>query len=149
MNSPDHDHVRDDIDSHLRDREFDLAARSHYAQALGQLSPQVRARLRDARHAAATSASSGHRVSWLLAGGAVAATLALMLAGQLRPTAPDPAPAPPMATATPALDPAERASQRAEIDSELEDMLAALDENPDLYLWLATNDDALPPPSEY
>lgn len=135
MNGPDHD--------------FDLDARRHYAGALGQLSPQVRVRLREARHAAATSAPPGHRLSWLLAGGAVAATLALMLAAQLRPATPEPGPTPRVARAAPAPGPAERASQRAEIDRELDDMLAALDENPDLYLWLAANDDALPPPSEY
>lgn len=131
------------------DHDFDLDARRHYAGALGQLSPQVRARLREARHATATSTARGHRLGWLLAGGAVAATLALMLVTQLRPAAPEPEPSPRMATATPAPGPAERASQRAEIDRELDDMLAALDENPDLYLWLAANDDALPPPSEY
>lgn len=141
MNNPDPDRIRD--------HDFDLDARRHYARALGQLSPQVRARLRDARHAAATSTAPGHRSGWLLAGGAVAATLALVLAVQLQPEAPRPGPTARMASATPAPDPAERASQRAEIDSELDDMLVALDENPDLYLWLAANDDALPPPSEY
>ena len=68
--------------------------------------------------------------------------------------APDAAPTPRMAradtaVAAPALDALERASQRAEIDSEIDGMLAALDENPDLYLWLAANDDTLPPPSDY
>ncbi|MGH8084746.1 MAG: hypothetical protein ACREPV_05670, partial [Lysobacter sp.] len=86
------------------------------------------------------------RFGWLLAGGAVAATAALVLALQLRPATPEPAPTPALAAAP---GPAERASQHAELDRELEDMLAALDENPDLYLWLAANDDALPPPSEY
>lgn len=125
------------------DHDFDLEARQLHAQALRHLSPQVRRRLRDARRASATSAPPQHRLGWLLAGGAVAAVLVLAL--QLRPTAPKPAPAPVLAAAP---DPAERASQRAELDRELDDMLAALDENPDLYLWLAANDDALPPPSE-
>lgn len=137
MNHPDHDH------------DFDLQARGLHAHALDRLSPAVRARLRDARHTAATSTPPAHRFGWLLAGGTVAATVAMMLALQLRPATPEPEPAPRMADASPTLDPAERASQRAEIDSEVEDMLAALDENPDLYLWLAANDDALPPPSEY
>lgn len=143
MNRPDHDH--DDV----RDDDFDLDARRHYTRALGHLSPRVRARLGEARNAATAPASTGHRVSWLLAGGGIAATLALGLAMQLRPTPPESEPNARMATATPALDPAESASQRAGIDSELDDMLAALNENPDLYLWLAANDDALPPPSEY
>lgn len=141
MNHPDHDH---DV---IRDDDFDRDARRHYIQALGHLSPRVRARLREARNRATAPASTGHRVSWLLAGGGIAATLALGLAMQLRPAPPESSAR--MATATPALDPAESASQRAEIDSELDDMLAALNENPDLYLWLAANDDALPPPSEY
>lgn len=128
------------------DHDFDLEARRLHAQALQQLSPQVRGRLREARRASATVAPSRHRFGWLLAGGAVAATAALVLALQLRPAAPEPAPAPALAAAP---GPAERASQRAELDRELDDMLAALDENPDLYLWLAANDDALPPPSEY
>ncbi|GAB2608441.1 hypothetical protein [Novilysobacter erysipheiresistens] len=126
------------------DHDFDLEARRLHAQALQHLSPQVRGRLRDARRASASPESSRHRFGWLLAGGAVAVTAALVLALQLRPAAPEPAPA--LAAAP---GPAERASQRAELDRELDDMLVALDENPDLYLWLAANDDALPPPSEY
>lgn len=127
------------------DHDFDLQARRLHAQALQQLSPQVCARLREARGAAATGATRRSGRGWLLAGAATAA-VALVLALQLRPSAPQAAPTPVLAS-TP--DPAERASDRAELDRELDDMLAALDENPDLYLWLAANDDALPPPSEY
>ena len=129
------------------DHDFDLASRELHAQALQHLSPQVRRRLRDARHASAASAPPRHRFGRLLAGGAVAAVAAMVLALQLRPATPDPATAPATLATAPA--PAERASQQAELDRELDDMLAALDENPDLYLWLAANDDALPPPSEY
>ena len=139
------------------DNHFDRDARHRHAQALDHVSPQVRARLREARRAALASTSSPKRFGWLLAGGTVAAVLALMLASQLQPMTPQPVQMPQTASVSPAgtpavppaLEPLERASQRAEIDSEIDGMLAALDENPDLYLWLAANDDALPPPSEY
>ncbi|MGH8073332.1 MAG: hypothetical protein ACREO4_04560 [Lysobacter sp.] len=137
-----------------RDNQFDRDARDRHAQALDHVSPQVRARLREARRAALSSSPAPHRFGWLLAGGTAAAALALVLVSQLQPMAPDAAPTPRMASAdtavaAPALDALERASQRAEIDSEIDGMLAALDENPDLYLWLAANDDTLPPPSDY
>ncbi|MGQ4660075.1 hypothetical protein [Lysobacter sp. F6437] len=136
------------------DTRFDRDARDCHAQALDHVSPQIRARLREARRAALAPTPTPHRFGWLLAGGTAAAALALMLASQLQTMTSDTVPTPRMAStddavAAPALDPLERASQRAEIDSEIDGMLAALDENPDLYLWLAANDDALPPPSEY
>lgn len=137
------------------DTRFDRDARDRHTQALDHVSPQVRARLREARRAAlASTPARHHRFGWLVAGGSVAAALALVLVAQLQPMTPDAAPTPRMvsvddAAVAPSPDPLERASQRAEIDSEIDGMLAALDENPDLYLWLAANDDTLPPPSEY
>ena len=135
------------------DTHLDRDARDRHALALEHVSPRVRARLREARRAATTSAPSRSRFGWLLAGGTAAAVFAFVLTSQLQPMTPEATPAPRMADAAPvvppALEPLERASQRAEIDSEIDGMLAALDENPDLYLWLAANDDALPPPSEY
>ena len=141
---------RDTFEQH----DFDQRARMLHRHALAGVSPKVLARLREARHAA-TAPTPGHSalmrrpLGWLLAGGGVAAAMALMLALQLQPTAPEPATSPRLANVVQQpTDPAERASDHAALDSEIEGMLAALDENPDLYLWLAANDDTLPPPSD-
>ena len=47
-----------------------------------------------------------------------------------------------------AADPLEQASRQASADSEVDEILAALDEDPGLYLWLAANDNTLPPPAD-
>lgn len=118
-----------------RDRAFDRAMRARHAEALRQVPASIHARLRAPRHASATgSATSVSGSSWRLAG-LCAAVFAVAL-GLRHFTAPSmPAPtAPPVAATTPV----------AQIDL----AVAALDENPDLYLWLAANDDALPPVPE-
>ncbi len=120
MNTHDHDSDR-----------FDQAMRDVHAQAVDRISPATRARLRAARHAVpATPVRRG--LGWVLASG-FAAVFALAIG--LRLQTPTPAVAPP-APSVAALTPATA--------YDVETAVAALDENPDLYLWLAANDDDLP-----
>jgi hypothetical protein len=118
------------------DHSFDQAMRRLHLQAVDQVSPATRARLRVARQAATTPATAReHRRGrgWVLATG-FAAVSALAIGLLLRPSPQAPAinsPAPAVAAATSATYDADTA-------------LATLDENPDLYLWLASNDDAMP-----
>lgn len=121
------------------DQEFDQAMRRLHMQAVTEVSPATRARLRVARQAGAHGAREPRRgFGWVLASGCAAAFV-LAIALQLRPT-------PPVATAptqTPAV-----AVAPAESGYDVDTAVAALDENPDLYLWLASNDDALPAVAE-
>lgn len=116
------------------DHSFDQAMRRLHMQAVDQVSPATRARLRVARQAATTPAAAReHRrgPGWALATG-FAAVSALAIGLLLRPSPQAPtSPAPAVASATIATYDADTA-------------LATLDENPDLYLWLASNDDAMP-----
>lgn len=128
-----------------RNASFDRTARARYTEALEHLSPAVRVRLQQARHAA-TQAAPGpkrHRLGWAWAGSA--AVLSLIVGLQLRHAPIDLPPATPLA-AVPADN--HPVNKQAALDNEVASMLAALDENPDFYLWLAANDSALPPPSE-
>lgn len=136
----DHDPQRARDDQAARADRFDHLARERHAQAVAALSPQLRARLRGARHAART-APPRRGFGWVTAGG-FAALFAVGLAWQLQP-----GPTPPAATQPLAATPAE-ATNGPMGDAEVNDLLAALDESPDLYLWLAANDDTLPPPLE-
>jgi hypothetical protein len=105
---------------------LDRRARQLHAEALAHVSPEVRARLRRARHeaiSAGTERPSWRLPSWL-AGGAMAA--ALVLAVVLRPD-----PAPPQPDALPAAGVAA---------ATLEDPAVHLEEDPGFYLWLASAD---------
>lgn len=117
---------------------FDQVARSHYERSLQAIPPATLAHLRAARHQAARHASPPRRLGWLLAGGC-AMVFAVAITVQLRP-GPTADGIQTVATDTglPLAD--------ARIDA-ADSAIAALDENPDLYLWLASNDDALPPPA--
>lgn len=115
-----------DNDSHERDHAFDQAMRRLHAQAVEQVSPATRARLRTARHASAEAARAPHR-GWVWASGAVAV---FALAIGLRLHAPAPV------VETPAV-------AAVESSYDADSAIASLDENPDLYLWLASNDDAV------
>jgi len=133
--SPPHEAAED------RDRRFDQAMRALHVSAVEQVSPQTRARLRSIRgDAAAAPVRRSGVLGWALASGGVAA-FALVLGLQFvggnggTPAAPDPVPA--VANASP-----------AEAVYDPDTAVAALDENPDLYLWLASNGDALPNSSE-
>lgn len=117
------------------DVRFDAIARAHHAVSLEALSARTQARLAQARRPAAPPALR-QRPAWALPT-VLAAVAVLAIAIQLRPE-PATAPAAPSAeaalvtTGTSSTDPA-----------------AVLDENPDLYLWLASTDDVMPTPPEY
>ncbi len=107
----------------------DALARQLHRQALGAVSPATLARLRDGRHAA-TQAAPAHRGGWRwLVAGAVPVTLAAVLG--LQWLHPGPAPSTPGTVATPAT---------AVASSDYRDVGSMLDENPDLYLWLASSE---------
>ena len=122
------------------DDRFDHAMRDLHAQAVSQVSSATRARLRVARHAAARP--TGEReprrgFTWVLGSG-LAAVFAVAIGLQLRP-AQAPAPA---ASAPPLVATTGTPANATSFDADT--AIAALDENPDLYLWLASNDDAVP-----
>lgn len=136
------------MNQRIDDDAFDRQARDCHAQALQQLSTPTRRRLRDARHAPRATAPAWR--GWLLGGGAVAAVALAALVVTLTPPPGAGLDQPRLAGATPdpALEPVEQASRQAVVDSDVEEILAALDEDPGLYLWLAANDDTLPPPAD-
>jgi len=135
--------------NHSRDDAFDRAMRAQYASALDHVSPPVRRRLREARLAASAARAPAPRAGWLLGGGVVTAAVAVIaVAIALQSSPPARTPIEAVAATTPAADPLEGASRRVQVDSEVDEMLAALEEDPGLYLWLAANDDTLPPPAE-
>ncbi|WP_396616872.1 hypothetical protein ACHZ97_04800 [Lysobacter soli] len=122
------------------DDRFDNAMRDLHAQAVSQVSSATRARLRVARQAAArpTDEREPRRgFTWVLGSG-LAAVFAVAIGLQLRP-AQAPAPA---ASAPPLVATTGTPANATSFDADT--ALAALDENPDLYLWLASNDDAVP-----
>lgn len=125
MSRPDHD----PHDTQGAER-FDQAMRMLHAQALEQTSPATRLKLRSARAASANAQRAHRGLRW--AGAAVAAVCALAIGINLD-TSSLPAPV------------AEAPSEIAvtsDDSSNYESAVTALDENPDLYVWLASNDDA-------
>ena len=133
-------HQADDTPSAVRsgDLAFDRVAQRHHAEALATMSPRTLARLRATRHAATLAAPTRRGLGWLLASGS-AAVLALAIAVQLQ-RAPVESTAPLQAAATAVdgeLDP-------AFANDDYRSLVAGLEENPDLFLWLAANDQALP-----
>lgn len=118
-----------------RDRQFDAAMRALHTRAVGCVSPTTRACLRDARHQATLRQPASRKVGWALAS-VCAAVGALAVGLQLQSDGPASAPTPRAVASTslPALP--ERAY-------DYETAVASLDESPDLYLWLASNDDAV------
>jgi len=130
--------IRDDRGRHDRDQAFDCATRELHAHALTQVSPHVRARLRAARVGASAAAGvSMHRFGWMLATG-FAAVFALAIGVQWRSAAPAPTD---MAASVADIDGADTNDAEA---GNADGATATLDENPDFYLWLASNDDAVP-----
>ena len=118
-----------DIDQHAR--------RLHQA-SLAQVSPQTLMRLRSARHDAlqhaATPGGARHRGRWLVAT-AFSAVLAVGVGLQWLPRSPDTTPST-ATTATTAI-----ASQtEGDITTDELGVASAFDEDPDLYLWLASAD---------
>lgn len=105
---------------------FDRGMRQLHATAVAQVSPQTLARLRAVRHAAQTTPKRGHAWRWIAAT-AFSAVLAVALGVQFLPQSGTvPATQPTVAT--------------MDDDDAYGDSLAALDESPDLYMWLASSE---------
>ncbi len=107
---------------------FDRSLRQLHAAAVTQISPQTLARLRSARHGLQDAAAPRRGYAWRwLAASAFSAVLAVAIGLQFMPQ-PDPVPA-----AQPLI---------AAIDANdgYASGTTALDENPDLYLWLASSE---------
>ena len=109
----------------IDDKEaFDHDMRKLHAAAVDQISPRTLARLRAARHAAQTAPRRGHAWRWAAAS-VLPAILAIAVGMRFLPhSVPTPL-AQPMAAAT---------------SGDYADSVAVLDENPDLYLWLASSE---------
>lgn len=127
------------------EQRFDAAMRAMYAQAVEQVSPDTRMRLRAIRNdSTARAQRRGGVFGWALASGGVAAfalALGLQFAGGSGSA--------PGVTAVPALAAsADLAHPVVDVSYDPDTAVAALDENPDLYLWLASNTDALPTHTE-
>ncbi|KAF1716614.1 hypothetical protein [Pseudoxanthomonas wuyuanensis] len=115
MTASDHNH-----------EHFDRQARQLHAAAVTHLSAQTLARLRAARHAAQTDAAPARRGHWRwLAATAFSAVFAVAIVTQLGPL-----------TQTPEAPDATVADNISDYDP----ALIVLDENPDLYLWLASSE---------
>lgn len=109
-----------------QDNAFDRDMRQLHAAAVSQVSPQTLARLRTARHAAQTAPKRGHTWRWVTAT-AFSAALAVALGVQFLPRSGTlPASQPMVATVG--------------NDEGYGDGVAALDESPDLYMWLASSE---------
>jgi hypothetical protein len=123
---------------HHDDDRFDRAMRELHRESLAHLRPDTLRRLRTARAAAAEAPA--RRIGWPLAS-AAAALFALAIALPLLRPPPASSPsdernAQPVVTRT-----ASVATPTAAISSDdVPAMLAALEESPDFYLWLASND---------
>lgn len=130
-----------------REARFDRAARERHADALVDVSPLVRSRLQRARQQASLSGAAKRSPTWAWAGSAAVLALALVIGVQFQ-HAPVPTPSnTPLAT-TPAATTDRALAAFDNDDTEVAQLLAALDENPDFYLWLAANDGALSTPME-
>ena len=115
-----------------RDAAFDQSMRQRHAQALHALPPSTAGALRAARRTALEPASHARTHHPALRWAGAFATVAALALG-LRFFEGEPTTAP--------------AQQVAAVDAEdFDAAIGALDENPDLYLWLAANDDLPPTP---
>ena len=129
-------HDRRPADAAVQDRRVDEVARRLHADSLTTLSPQTLSRLRAARQASATVASGRHWLAWTLASTS-AAIIALAIGMQLQ-VRPSDAPPPKIAATAPIEE-----LDAAGLGDEYRSLSASLDENPEFYLWLASNHDAL------
>lgn len=115
---------------HRGSGSLDLGARAAHAASLDHVSPRVQAQLAQRRRAALSPRAASRRTAWPWATAAVAG-VALVFALQLRMPMPDAGPTtPPGAT-----EPVRIAA--VEIPPVADTLLA---EDPDLYLWLASNE---------
>lgn len=126
--------TRDDLRADAFDDRFDARIRQAHADAVSHLSARTRLQLQLRRGAAASTRrmpATTHSFAWPLAAACAVGALAIGL--QLRQpeppgTAPAPEPARVIATAP---------------DAGVADAWTALDESPDLYLWLESDDAAM------
>ena len=110
------------------DHDFDTQLRQLHTQAVERVSPRTRVQLRPRRETARSLPAKRHLHAWPLA---ATCAIALVAGGLfLRYPRQEMAVAPPPAAVT------------ANADNEPGDVYAALDESPELYLWLASNDTA-------
>ena len=107
---------------------FDHGLKQLHAAAVSHLSPQTLARLRAARHGVAPSAPQRNHAWRWLAASVFSAVLAVAIGVQFLPQSQTAPAAQPVAATT-------------DNDTYVGGT-AALDENPDLYLWLASQDAA-------
>ncbi|MEN1957066.1 hypothetical protein [Luteimonas changyuni] len=119
MNDPRHD-------------DFDRRMRALHAHAVEQVPSRTTYQLRIRREAAARAPAARRRSGWWLAATATATTVFALAIGLRQP---DPSSLPGGGD-IPALATATEAVQAADYD----ESFAALDEDPDLYLWLAAQD---------
>ena len=129
------DDLRDDLRADGFDGRFDARIRQAHADAVSHLSARTHLQLQLRRGAAATTRrkpAATRSFAWPLAAACAVGALAIGL--QLRPPeSPETVPAP---------DPA-RALATAAPDAGVADAWTALDESPDLYLWLESDDAAM------
>lgn len=117
-------------DVHTQD--FDTTMRMRYVQSTTQVSPRTRAQLYNRLHAVLAQDARGahhYRPAWLLA---TACSLALVFGFGMQWHSGNETPAP-----TSARPVAAAVTQGKNDNGEL---VATLDESPDLYLWLASDD---------
>lgn len=121
----------------INDSDFDATLRRHHAQALANVSTRTQAQLQLRQRAATTPArhASMRAFAWPLAAACAAGVLVVGLQWHQADT-PVPADASSVAASS---DTADAAAPPA--DDEF-DAYTALDETPDLYLWLASSDAA-------
>ena len=121
-----------------RDDALDAAARRAHAASLERLSPRVRAQLTLRGRDALSGAHAKPRARWwpgLAAGSVAVLALAVGLRLQPPPDTPPKSARPAVAATTTGSGPDE-ALPPADIPTDFE----ALDENPDFYLWLASDE---------
>lgn len=114
------------------DKRFDQAMRGLHARAVADVSAPTMAQLHRRRHAVLQGgARPRRRFGWPAA--ATFASLLVVAIGLgfgLQTTSESPAPSAPVATG-------------GTVSGEVDDAYAALDENPDFFLWLASSDATL------
>lgn len=110
-----------------KNEAFDRDMRQLHTTAVNHISPQTLARLRAARHGLAQEATPrrGHAWRWMAAT-AFSAVLAVAIGVQFLPQSQSLPDVQPVAT--------------TQIDDTYVSSVATLEENPDLYLWLASSE---------
>ncbi|KGQ19546.1 hypothetical protein LF41_2806 [Lysobacter dokdonensis DS-58] len=122
----------------IGEHKSDEAIRALHADALDQLSPRVRAQLQQRRRVAlrgegAQAPASRWRLAFPLA--AAAAVGALAIGVQLNSLPPT--------TSAPTVAVVQPAATNASANADETVIASTLEENPDLYVWLASDDAAL------